>query len=162
MKEQNKKRWTMQTKIGPLSLMASERGLCGIFFGERKDGEELRSLKGEDPASRILLQTVRQLEEYFAGARRDFDLPTDVDGTEFQKRVWSELEKIPYGNTASYSDVARRIRNDKAVRAVGTANGRNPLPIIVPCHRVIAADGTLGGYGGGLKIKTVLLDLERS
>ena len=102
----------------------------------------------------------RQLEEYFAGRRRQFDLPLDLHGTEFQKRCWQELLKIPYGETRSYADVARAIGNPSAVRAVGLANGQNPIAIIVPCHRVIGSDGSLTGYGGGLETKRKLLELE--
>src|SRR5690606_11875125 len=96
-------------------------------------------------AFRILFKAETQLKEYFQGRRRKFDLPLEMEGSEFQKQVWTELLKIPYGQTCSYRDIARRIRNEKAVRAVGSANGKNPLTIIVPCHRVIAANKTLGG-----------------
>jgi len=146
--------WKMKTAIGDLYLVASPTALCGVYF-------DLQSAPFVNTPTGILAQAVKELEEYFAGQRKDFTVPLEAQGTDFQKRVWSELKKIPYGKTASYQDVARRIRNEKACRAVGTANGRNPLSIIVPCHRVIAADGTLGGYGGGLPIKTRLLELER-
>jgi methylated-DNA-[protein]-cysteine S-methyltransferase len=120
----------------------------------------VNSLAGKGKSQEILRQTVRQLEEYFAGKRREFDLPLDVQGTEFQKSVWNQLSKIPYGKTCSCRDIAKRVKNDRAVRAVGTASGRNPLSIIVPCHRVIGADGKLAGYAGGLDIKSKLLALE--
>jgi methylated-DNA-[protein]-cysteine S-methyltransferase len=103
---------------------------------------------------------IRQLREYFAGKRREFDLPLAPRGTEFQRRVWQALRAIPYGETICYGELARRIGNPRASRAVGLANGANPLPIIVPCHRVIGADGTLTGFGGGLAIKRALLALE--
>jgi methylated-DNA-[protein]-cysteine S-methyltransferase len=103
----------------------------------------------------------RQLAEYFASARRDFDLPLAADGTPFQHRVWDALRRIPYGETISYGELARRIGKPTASRAVGAANGRNPIAIVVPCHRVIGADGTLIGYGGGLPVKQALLALER-
>jgi methylated-DNA-[protein]-cysteine S-methyltransferase len=103
-----------------------------------------------------------QLDEYFAGERRAFDLPMSLEGTDFQRRVWSALCGIPYGETISYGELARRVGNPKASRAVGLANGRNPIAVIVPCHRVIAADGSLGGYGGGSDRKVHLLELERS
>ena len=103
---------------------------------------------------------VRQLEEYFAGRRRGFDLPLDLRGTDFQKRCWQELLKIPHGETRSYAEIARAIGNPAAVRAVGLANGKNPIAIIVPCHRVIGSDGSLTGYGGGLDVKRQLLELE--
>ncbi len=108
-----------------------------------------------------LRQAKRQLAEYFDGSRRDFDLPLSPDGTAFQCRVWEELRRIPYGETISYGELARRIGRPTASRAVGAANGKNPLAIVVPCHRVIGADGTLTGYGGGLPIKETLLALER-
>jgi methylated-DNA-[protein]-cysteine S-methyltransferase len=103
---------------------------------------------------------VTQLEEYFSGQRRDFDLELAPQGTEFQLRVWNELTRIPYGTTISYGELARRLGNPDASRAVGTANGANPIPIVVPCHRVIGADGSLTGFGGGLKAKAALLELE--
>lgn len=105
---------------------------------------------------------LKQLGEYFEGVREKFDLPFDVQGTPFQMQVWNQLSKIPYGETCSYRDIARKIKNAKAVRAVGTANGRNPLSIIVPCHRVIASNGSLGGYAGGVKLKTKLLSFEKN
>ena len=102
-----------------------------------------------------------QLTEYFGGTRRDFDLPLSAAGTPFQRQVWEELRRIPYGETISYGELARRIGRPTASRAVGAANGRNPIAIVVPCHRVIGADGTLIGYGGGLRVKETLLSLER-
>lgn len=153
--------WRMNSKIGPLYLTASEEGLQGIFRKKQKT-PLIRSLKKTDSAARILLKTVRQLEEYLAGKRKKFNLPLDTTGTPFQKKVWEELRKIPYGKTCSYKDIANRIKNPKAVRAVGGANGRNPLCIIVPCHRVIANNGSLGGYSGGLEMKHRLLSLETS
>lgn len=155
-----KKQWLMKTSLVPLYLVASEKGLCGIFW-KRQEAPFAASLDGADPCSRWLATTVRQLGEYFEGSRREFDLTFDIGGTDFQRAVWKELSRIPYGETRSYSDIARRLRNEKAVRAVGTANGRNPLSIVVPCHRVIAANGTLGGYAGGLDVKRRLLGLER-
>lgn len=152
--------WCMKSKIGPIYLVASDKGLAGLLW-DQQPIPMLKSLDGSEKESKILSLAVQQLEEYFCGKRKSFALPLDVSGTEFQQRVWKELSKIPYGQTCSYSDIARRIKNDKAVRAVGTANGRNPVSIIVPCHRVIAADGTLGGYGGGLDKKVKLLELEK-
>lgn len=149
-----------QSEIGPLYLVASESGLHGVFWKEKNIQYVTPKLSGK--AIEILKETQVQLEQYLCGQRKAFDLPLDVAGTEFQKRVWLELSKIPYGKTCSYSDIAKKIKNDKAVRAVGTANGRNPISLIVPCHRVIAADGTLGGYAGGLEIKEKLLRLEQS
>lgn len=103
-----------------------------------------------------------QLQEYFAGTRRKFEIPYELRGTEFQKKVWAALEEIPYGQTRSYGDVARAVGNPKAVRAVGLANGKNPLWIVVPCHRVVGAGGKLTGYAGGLEMKRALLELEKS
>ena len=142
------------TPVGPLLLVVSERGLVALEFGNR----EVRADWIESPAKTA--RDARQLEEYFAGHRRQFDLALDFRGTEFQKRCWQELLKIPYGETCSYAAIARAIGNPRAVRAVGLANGQNPIPIIVPCHRVIGSDGSLTGYGGGLEIKRKLLELE--
>jgi methylated-DNA-[protein]-cysteine S-methyltransferase len=150
----------INSKIGPIYLVASDKGLHGVFWKEPKAPYRIK--RHQASAIKILEDTQAQLEEYLDGKRKSFDLPLDVQGTSFQKQVWGELSKIPYGKTYSYSDIAKKIRNDKAVRAVGTANGRNPLSLIVPCHRVIAADGTLGGYAGGLSIKEKLLRLEKT
>lgn len=155
----NKAQWLMQSEIGPLYLVASSEGLHGVHW-KKQNIPLADDLTGPAKELQILAATVRQLEEYLSGRRRAFDLPLAAAGTAFQQRVWAELSKIPFGETRSYSDVAAAIRNQKAIRAVGTANGRNPLSIIVPCHRVIAADGTLGGYAGGLTVKTRLLQLE--
>jgi methylated-DNA-[protein]-cysteine S-methyltransferase len=108
----------------------------------------------------VFTDTIQQLNEYFAGERTEFDLPLEMVGTEFQKSVWQQLQKIPYGATTSYGTLALHLNNPTASRAIGSANGRNPISIIVPCHRVIGADGSLTGYAGGLKRKRYLLDLE--
>lgn len=142
----------MNSKIGRLYLVASEKGLQGVFW--KKQPVPIKETK-------ILSTAVRQLEQYLDGKRKAFDLPLDVQGTAFQKLVWNELSRIPFGKTYSYKEIAAKIKNAKAFRAVGTANGKNPLCIIVPCHRVIAADGSLGGYSGGLATKTKLLGLEQ-
>ena len=157
----NSFQWKIQTRIGPLYLVASENGLQSAFW-QPSEVPSLPSLASNHPAAKVLAMAAEQLNEYFQGKRIQFDIPLDVPGTPFQKAVWQELLRIPYGKTLSYSEVARRIGRDKAVRAVGTANGRNPISIIVPCHRVISSDGSLGGYSGGLDIKAKLLDLERS
>ena len=136
-------------------LVASEAGIRAI---ELNGAAELPGRESE--SNPWLRQAAEQLRAYFAGELRDFDLTLDMQGTEFQKRVWRELLKIPYGETRSYSFVANTIGAPKAVRAVGAANGRNPIPIVVPCHRVIGAGGSLVGYGGGLPLKRFLLDLE--
>ena len=140
--------------VGPLLLAVSERGLMALEF-DRGDVADAWVESRERNAA-----CARQLEEYFAGQRRQFDLPLDLRGTDFQKRCWQELLTIPYGETRSYADIARAIGNPSAVRAVGLANGQNPVAIIVPCHRVIGSDGSLTGYGGGLETKRKLLELE--
>lgn len=153
--------WKMPSVIGPLYLVASSEGLRGVFW-EEQAVPMAPSLNGPEKQIQILATAAQQIEEYLAGKRTRFELPLAPEGTDFQQRVWQELMKIPYGKTFSYSDIAHNLKNEKAVRAVGTANGKNPLCLIVPCHRVIAANGSLGGYSGGLEIKKKLLDLERS
>ena len=156
----NRSQWRMKSKIGTLYLVASEKGLQGIFFKKQKTAMT-KSLNEKKAAVRVLAKAAAQLKEYFDGKRKTFKLPLDAEGTPFQKNVWKTLSRIPYGKTYSYKDVAGRIRNPKAMRAVGSANGKNPLCIIVPCHRVIANDGSLGGYSAGLGIKIKLLALEK-
>jgi methylated-DNA-[protein]-cysteine S-methyltransferase len=151
----------METKLGRLYLVASEKGLQGVFWRKRKV-PMAPSLLAELPQCRVLARAVRELEEYLDGRRRKFDLPLDATGTPFQLKVWRELSRIPYGSTWSYGQLATRIGNPRAVRAVGAANGRNPLSIVVPCHRVISSSGALTGYNGGLLAKTKLLELERA
>lgn len=152
----------MNSKIASLWLVVSEKGLQGVFLGKQRVPMAKSGLKGGQRQIKILSKAVHQLKEYFDGKRKNFDLPLDVAGTSFQKSVWRELRKIPYGKTCSYRDIASRIKNPKAVRAVGNASGKNPVSIIVPCHRVIAADGSLGGYSSGLEMKRKLLELEAS
>jgi methylated-DNA-[protein]-cysteine S-methyltransferase len=136
-------------------VAASDSGICAI------DLNAAAPVQGSECAANPLLRhAVAQLRAYFAGELRSFDLPLDMRGTDFQQRVWRELREIPYGETRSYSFVASAIGSPKAVRAVGAANGRNPVPIVVPCHRVIGAGGSLTGYGGGLPLKKFLLQLE--
>ena len=151
----------MKTPVGDLFLVASEKGLRSIL-NRKSDAKLVKTLAGEDPQSKILVQAYLELTEYFSGNRQSFTVPLDIVGTEFQKTVWKQLRKIPYGQTASYKQIAERIQNAKATRAVGTANGRNPLCIIIPCHRVISSDGGLGGYSGGLPMKVGLLEIELS
>ena len=146
--------WRLNSPVGPLVLAVSERGLVAVEFGTRAIPPGW-----QESAEKTALY-VRQLEEYFSGRRRQFDLPLDLHGTDFQERCWHELLKIPYGETRSYADIARGIGRPTAVRAVGLANGQNPIAIVVPCHRVIGSDGSLTGYGGGLHIKRRLLELE--
>ena len=142
-----------QTPLGHLTVASDGSAITAIAFGSPP-------LPGERRATELTNRAANQLQEYHAGKRRAFDLPLAPEGTEFQKRVWAALSDIPYGQTRSYSEVAAAIGNPKACRAVGGANNRNPLPIVVPCHRVIGANGSLVGYAGGSKIKAYLLDLE--
>jgi methylated-DNA-[protein]-cysteine S-methyltransferase len=143
------------TPIGRLVLESDGEMLIGVWLpNERRHG---RHDVGEVPP--VLKQTATQLEEYFAGERSEFDLVMELDGTPFQQEVWAELSRIPYGKTISYGELARRVGRPNGPRAVGQANGRNPIPIIVPCHRVLASNG-IGGYGGGLRVKRALLALE--
>ncbi len=145
----------INSPVGDLYLTASRKGLQGIYW-KKQPVEMAKSSKD----SRILAQAAKELTEYFKGRRKNFQVPLDMQGTPFQKSVWEQLRRIPYGKTCSYADVAKKIKNAKAMRAVGSANGRNPVCIIVPCHRVIAADGSIGGYAGGLSMKRKLLSLE--
>ncbi len=154
----------METPIGMLRLRGTEHGLTGIYMEKHRHGPEAVEERGWVRDDALFAEARAQLVDYFAGHRKTFDLAIDRDsfgGTPFQRRVWSELEKIPYGVTISYGELARRIGNPNAVRAVGLANGRNPISIIVPCHRVIGANGTLTGYGGGLERKRWLLEFEK-
>ena len=143
---------------GPLTLTSDGAALTGIYFHKQRHGEAPDGPLGTD---RIIDATRKQLDSYFAGKRRMFDVPLAPRGTAFQTRVWSALTKIPYGETKSYGAIANVIGSPKAVRAVGAANGRNPIPIIIPCHRVIGANGSLTGFGGGMAWKELLLDLEK-
>lgn len=144
--------------LGPLHLVATDAALMGVHFGEHRHAPELEAPSSDRHP--VLEQAARELDEYFAGRRRVFTVPLLAHGTPFQERVWQALRRIPYGARCSYGDVARAIGNPKSVRAVGLANGRNPIGIIVPCHRVIGADGSLTGYGGGLAAKEWLLRHE--
>jgi methylated-DNA-[protein]-cysteine S-methyltransferase len=151
---------SMKSPLGLLTLVGSDQGLAAVLWeGEDPSRVRLGPLQ-EHLSHPILMQAQRQLEEYFAGQRRTFSVKLDPAGTEFQNKVWNALRTIPFGETRSYGQIAEQIGSRKAVRAVGAANGRNPLSIIVPCHRVIGADGTLTGFAGGLKIKARLLALE--
>lgn len=153
----------LDTPIGVLRLSSDGESLIGIDLpaGRRAGNAESDFSSTRSAPSSLLREATRQLKAYFAGKLREFDLPlSPVHGTDFQRRVWRELEHIPYGETISYAELARRIGQPAASRAVGAANGKNPLPIVVPCHRVIGADGTLTGYGGGLPIKRWLLEHE--
>ncbi len=145
--------------IGKLRLTGTGAALTGVFMETERHASAQSRDAVRDAAP--LRGARQQLDEYFGGERREFSLVLDADGTKFQRSVWRALCGIPYGATASYGDIAKRIRNPKAVRAVGLANGRNPISIIIPCHRVIGADGSLTGYGGGIERKRFLLALEK-
>lgn len=148
--------------VGKLFVAVDDDGaLCRLEFAQSDRECAPKNAELAWDAERCA-EVVRQLDQYFRGERRAFELPLALDGSEFQRRVWNELLKIPYGETVSYGEIAARIGNPKAVRAVGLANGSNHIAIVVPCHRVIGANGSLTGYGGGLPIKTKLLELERS
>lgn len=154
----------MQTPIGWLRLRGTERGLTGLFMENHRHGPEAEDQSGWQREDGLFTTVLEQLASYFAGRRTTFDVLIDraaLGGTPFQRRVWQELERIPFGITISYGELAKRIGQPSAVRAVGLANGRNPLSIIVPCHRVIGANGTLTGYGGGLERKRWLLEFEQ-
>jgi O-6-methylguanine DNA methyltransferase len=168
---------TFTSPVGPLFLAASARGLVALEFDVRTPGQQSlrpnpRDLRQEatQPAERhkfpfqesaeLLRPYTKQLDEYFSGKRREFTFALDLRGTDFQLACWRSLLAIPYGETRTYADIARAVGKPNAFRAVGMANNRNPVAIVVPCHRVIASDGTLCGYGGGLDIKRKLLELE--
>jgi methylated-DNA-[protein]-cysteine S-methyltransferase len=150
---------SIESPIGPLLLAGDDNGLRHLLFAAGKSS--VRPKPEWEPDCTSLTETVRQLTAYFSGKLRAFDLPLAPEGTPFQQQVWRRLCDIPYGETTTYGKLAERIGNPKAVRAVGLANGSNPIAIIIPCHRVIGSNGSLTGYGGGLPIKKALLELER-
>lgn len=175
-------RMRIDSPVGPIEICSNGRALTEVRFlsEKRRRASSAVSARGSGgrtqsprPASAsrtesthlggktdLLQRAARQLEAYFQGRRKEFALPLDPEGTPFQKQVWEELQRIPFGETVSYKEIARRIGRPTATRAVGLANGRNPLAIVIPCHRVIGQDGSLTGYGGGLPIKRRLLDME--
>jgi methylated-DNA-[protein]-cysteine S-methyltransferase len=149
---------TMKSPVGPLLLAGDE---CGLRFVSFENSKRAASVEPDWKSDQTpFAEVIRQLLEYFSGERKEFDLPLAPEGTDFQLEVWRSLRTIPYGETISYAQLAQRISNPKAVRAVGLANGCNPIPIIIPCHRVIGSNGSLTGFGGGLSTKRKLLDLE--
>ena len=150
----------LPSPLGPLVLVGTRDALTAIWLPSGHDAD-LRPDPDWAETAAPFREAVRQLNAYFAGTLRQFDLPLAPAGTPFQQRVWQALREIPYGQTVSYGELAREIGRPAAVRAVGAANGRNPLAIVVPCHRVIGSDGRLVGYGGGLPAKSLLLELER-
>ena len=155
-------RTVTESPIGELTIIATDDAIVAIHFGNDLIGSGASDGLVDVPASEhpVLDEAVRQLDEYFAGERVDFDLPLEPAGTPFQRQAWTALATIPYGETISYGEQAMRIGDRNKSRAVGAANGKNPLPIVVPCHRVIGANGHLTGFGGGLDIKAWLLDHE--
>jgi methylated-DNA-[protein]-cysteine S-methyltransferase len=151
----------IDSPIGPLTLVAAGGQLTGLYMDmqSHRPGDGVLGQPG-DPAAEPFASAAAQLDAYFSGLLTEFDLPLAPDGTPFQRRVWAELQQIPYGETWSYAKLASAIGSPAAVRAVGLANGRNPIALVIPCHRVIGSDGSLTGYGGGLPRKRYLLDLE--
>jgi len=150
---------TMESPIGELLLVGDGETLSGLYM---QDGRKPKRIAPDWTESATSFTDVkRQLEEYFAGERTTFEVKLAAEGAPFEREVWHALEKIPFGETVSYGEIARRVGQPTAARAVGTANGRNPIAVIVPCHRVIGADGSLTGYGGGLERKRLLLELEQ-
>jgi methylated-DNA-[protein]-cysteine S-methyltransferase len=153
----------IESPVGGLVISASERGIRELAFQSSEyPGRDVTSSKRHAVIATLLAGARQQLREYFEGTRTEFELPLDLIGTDFQKRVWRRLCQIPFGTTMSYGQLAAALGDPKSARAVGLANGKNPVAIIVPCHRVIGADGSLTGFGGGLDVKRKLLDHERS
>lgn len=156
----------LDSPVGRLVIVATDKGLHALAWpdkqgkGKRGKRDDLAERARREPDHPVLVETRKQLGEYFAGRRTDFDLPLAPQGTAFQMRAWRELRKIPYGSTISYAEQARRVGDIRKARAVGTANGSNPISIVVPCHRVVAKSGALAGFGGGLENKKYLLELE--
>ena len=162
----------IETKLGKIGIVEENSKIIKIIIINKNKNENGKNTKNKDKGSnsansdyqekdtKLLLEAKKQLEEYFEGKRKVFDLPLKQEGTEFQKKVWEALEKIPYGETRTYKEVAKMVGNEKASRAIGLANNKNNIPIIVPCHRVIGSDGKLVGYALGLDMKRYLLDLE--
>ena len=149
----NKYTWYIKVSAGIIKIIFSEEYVLSVSFSD--------IIKENDKGSEVLDKALKQMNEYFSGERKKFDLPLYFEGTEFQKSVWNELRKIPYGTTVSYKDIAEGINNEKAVRAVGNANNKNKIMIIVPCHRVIGKNGKLVGFAGGLDKKEFLLEHEK-
>ena len=145
----------LETKLGKIGIVEENGKIVKVIIDNENEGKSY-----QEKDTKLLLEAKKQLEEYFEGKRKVFDLPLEQEGTEFQKKVWKILEKIPYGETRTYKEVAKMAGNEKASRAVGMANNKNNIPIIVPCHRVIGSNGKLVGYALGLDMKKYLLDLE--
>ena len=151
---------TMKSPVGELTLIADEKHLLAILWEKDRPNRVRAKATEKSRGNPVIHETQRQLTEYFCGERKKFDLPLKFMGTGFQQKVWRELQRIPYGKTLSYSDIAQKIGSPKSCRAVGAANGRNPVSIVCPCHRVIGKGGSLTGFAGGLETKKYLLELE--
>lgn len=149
----------MDSPVGVLTLVADDAALLAVLWEDDKPGR-VKLGEMDERRNDVLEKAVRELGEYFSGKRREFSVPLRFSGTDFQKRVWNALLEIPYGETRSYAWIAERVESPKAVRAVGASNGRNPLSIIAPCHRVVGKDGMLTGFAGGLDVKAKLLEME--
>lgn len=143
-----------ETEIGIIGIRENNKSITDIYFSKVETNDNIKETE-------LIKECFKQLKEYFDGSRVKFDLPLEVKGTEFQKKVWNELLKIPYGQTKSYKDIAIAIGNERSSRAVGMANNKNPIPIIIPCHRVIGSNGKLVGYAGGVNVKEKLLNIEK-
>jgi methylated-DNA-[protein]-cysteine S-methyltransferase len=151
---------TTESPVGTLTLVASDAGLVAILWPNDRPGRVQLGPLAEDPDHPVLVETALQLDAYFAGTLTRFTMDLDFQGTDFQKQVWAALLTIPFGETRSYAQIAHQIGRPAAVRAVGAANGRNPISIVAPCHRVVGSNGALTGFAGGLDAKRLLLDLE--
>ena len=157
--------YTRSTKFGNITLVEDRGFLVSLIFGDISDGIKSKKVKFSKFLKNFMSETIEaaflELDEYFAGKRKEFDVPMNPSGTSFQQKVWSSLISVPYGRVASYKDIAERIGNSKAGRAVGMANNKNKIPIFIPCHRIVSADGSMGGYADGVEIKQKLLELEK-
>ena len=143
-----------ETEVGTVGIRENNKSITDIYFSKINTNDNIEETE-------LIKECFRQLNEYFEGNRKNFDLPIEAKGTEFQNKVWNELLKIPYGETKSYKEIALSIGNEKACRAIGMANNKNPIPIIIPCHRVIGSNGKLVGYAGGINVKEKLLNIEK-
>ncbi|WP_374524108.1 methylated-DNA--[protein]-cysteine S-methyltransferase [Sphingopyxis sp.] len=152
---------TIWSPVGELTLVADAKGLAAILWEKDRPGRVRLGPLTEEPEHPVLVETERQLGEYFAGKRRAFEVPLSFSGSDFQKQVWGALLTIPFGETRSYGEIAQQVGRPTASRAVGAANGRNPISIIAPCHRVVGSTGKLTGFAGGLEAKKYLLELEQ-
>lgn len=150
----------IDSPVGTLRVVASDDALLAVLWPDERDGRVTFDDEPSPGTNAVVASTARQLDEYFTGGRRNFDLPLDLRGTDFQQQVWRSLPEIPYGETSTYAKQAASIGRPRAIRAVGSANGRNPLSIVLPCHRIVAANGSLAGFAGGLDTKRWLLDHE--